>query len=196
MKRGRPAETYLMWLCYELACEAHEDEEHLPQHKHIVGALGGYTQVGAWLHLSPDAVEYHVRKAQKRRNTEKGRQDCAAWKEQRERQWWFYLAVYVENRSINFPMYVAETRGETLVITYLTSEDADALVTKAQDRLIDARGERDYRAWLTCYERREPELRGRPLNYRIYPADHPESMVLTRKRAAAGLRTPRTKANK
>jgi transcriptional regulator with XRE-family HTH domain len=172
--RGRPpVDLYLMWLCYHMACEVDEETEFLPQHND-----GGYKVVGDKLGLSPEAVVRHVRKAQKRRDTEDGLREYCEWRERREKQWWLYHAACVENREL-----------------HLTSKE---VVRKAQKRLKDegARAEEDYKHWLAFYKRRDKRVQRAPLRYRPLSSDDPAAIAMDENRRAKGLRTGLTKAGR
>jgi hypothetical protein len=87
ISRGRKPDPYTTWLCWYLACTVTtEDTGFLPQHKWPKGA---YAIAARRLQMTPEAVEYHVRKARKRRETKEGLADYHQWLNQRERHWWW-----------------------------------------------------------------------------------------------------------
>lgn len=192
-----------MWLCYHLACVVDEGTEFLPQHKQRAGSIGGYTLVGEQLCLSPDTVAFHVRNAQRKRDTQIGLREYHEWLTQRERKWWVYHAVCVERIGLTLLEYVGRVEGERLVLTNgsgttlsLTQGEVDTLVEEAQRQLNTPRYEQDYKAWLAVYNRRDEKVKTRPLLYRLEPSDSPAAQAFDERRAAKGLRKGLTKAGR
>jgi hypothetical protein len=156
MKRGRPSEQYLTWLCWLLASTVDAiTGEFLPQHKQREGSIGAYASVGDLLHLSPDTVEYHCRKARALRATEEGMQDYAAWMTMRDRCLFFHHIGGIDTHLLHSP-----------------------------------RGQADYKAWVTTYER---SGRSKPFQYCSLSATDPVAIAIDEQRAASGLRNGLTK---
>jgi hypothetical protein len=171
-KRGRKPDFYTMWLCYHLTCVVDEDIEFLPLHKRCEVSVGGYVEVGGWLHLSPEGVEYHVRNAQKLRDTAAGMQKYSEWLTQREQRWWWYHTVCVELRELKLNE-APEVRNPENV-----------------------RDEQDYKAWLTWYEKRNEKGKAKPLAYRTMSSNDPVAIAFQERRAAKGLRNGLTKVGR
>lgn len=74
-KRGNKPDPDLMWRCYYLT-RFSETGEFMPRHK-MEG--GDFFIVGEQLHLSADAVEHHVRRAEEKIKTQEGRADFCLW---------------------------------------------------------------------------------------------------------------------
>ncbi len=180
-KRGRKPDPYIMWLSYQLACVVDETTDFLPQHKQVTGA---YVVAGKRLHLSPEAVERHVRNAQKLRYTEEGLREYHEWLNLREKQWWFYQAKCVENKNLD------AVRIPSTVI--------EGFVDKAKKRLKDEGkgGEEDYKEWLARYKRRAEKGQSRFLVFRPLRPDDPAAMAIDERRTAKGLRNGLTKAGR
>ena len=88
-KRGRPAEPYLSFVCYEMSCVVDQRSDFPPQHTSEGGA---YRSVGLKLNLSPEAVESHVRKARKLPD-----RDYFKWLNERESKWWHYHSLRTDS---------------------------------------------------------------------------------------------------
>jgi hypothetical protein len=195
---GRPSKSQNMWLCWHMACEVRENSPFLPQHKtrRVGMAIGAYALVGERLNLSPDTVEYHVRNARKRRETEEGLGEYIQWLNNREARWWFHHAE-VNKKELKLREYVGKTQGDTLILTRgdlpFTRKQVETIMREAQNLLIDARGTQDYEEWVARYESRPPSAQRSPLVYRPLPPNHPASIAMDERRAAAGLRNGLTK---
>jgi hypothetical protein len=90
-QRGNKSKPATMWECYYLACVVeNENAKFLPQHS----AEGGAFQlVGKRLNLSAQAVESHVRKAQKLLDTSEGTREYHGW-----------LTRYKDNGLLYYPL--------------------------------------------------------------------------------------------
>lgn len=75
-KRGNKNKRDLMWECYWLTNFYESESEKLPQHKETGGA---FSVVGEKLHLSPQAIESHVRNARKLIESDEGKRDFELW---------------------------------------------------------------------------------------------------------------------
>ena len=176
-----------MWLTYQLACVFDVDAAFLPQHKEDGGA---FAIVGSWLNLSRSGVESRKRKAEALRNTSEGMQDYDKWLNHRERRWWVYYAVRIENRTLKLLEY--DKKADTGTV-WLTPKEVENLVKEAE-RLVNAPGyEQDFEQWKVQYLKRDKKTKAKPLSYRSFPPDHPEAIASNERRKARGLKTSHDK---
>jgi hypothetical protein len=157
--------------------------------------VGGFVSVGERLHLTPSGVEFHVRNAQRKRDTPEGLREYHEWLTHREHRWWIYHAICVEKIELKPLEYVGKVEGDRLILVnthdadlHLRREEIDAFLEKAEHLLKTERGKHDYKAWLAVYERRDEKARTKPLMYRSEPSDSQIAQAFSEKRAGKGLR--------
>jgi transcriptional regulator with XRE-family HTH domain len=195
-QKGRPVDTYTMWLCWELACEVDPRDEFLPQHKQDHGTIGAFKTVGDQLNLSPSTVAQHVRNARSRRETEEGIREYFDWLNAREKQWWFYNAAQIEKRK-KLPGTIYEMHEGRAVPKSVEHQDFKHCLTSAQKRRQQgARGDCDFKLWLTKYEQRPVEGRKTPMVWEPKRASDPDTIAMDATRKAKGLRLGLSKAGR
>jgi hypothetical protein len=193
--RGRKAEPDMMWKCYYLTCVVDEHTEFPPRHfaESRKNKLGIYTEVGERLGLSGQDIERHARNARKQLETPKGTQEYQDWLDQLEERWWCYHAVCIEKRALKLLEFGVEPDKDTL---FLKHNELEEIVKSGQELRNTEEGMREYNEWLARYNRRDEDARIKPLRYRVFPFDHPESKALREQRAAAGLSNGKLKSTR